>query len=101
IVTPPIFTLFLHDALPIFTGLYLFASTALAVFLTTMARSIPQFGLLAIPVVMPMLLLSGGSTPLDSMPEWLQMVMQFSPTTHFRSEEHTSDSSHVSISYAV
>ena len=65
------------------TGLYLFASTALAVFLTTMARSIPQFGLLAIPVVMPMLLLSGGSTPLDSMPEWLQIVMQFSPTTHF------------------
>ena len=65
------------------TGLYLFASTALAVFLTTMARSIPQFGLLAIPVVMPMLLLSGGSTPLDSMPEWLQRVMQFSPTTHF------------------
>ena len=65
------------------TGLYLFASTALAVFLTTMARSIPQFGLLAIPVLMPMLLLSGGTTPLDSMPQWLQMVMQFSPTTHF------------------
>ena len=65
------------------TGLYLFASTALAVFLTTLARSIPQFGLLAIPVLMPMLLLSGGSTPLDSMPEWLQWVMQFSPTTHF------------------
>lgn len=65
------------------TGLYLFASTALAVFLTTLARTIPQFGLLSIPVVMPMLLLSGGSTPLDSMPEWLQWVMQFSPTTHF------------------
>ena len=65
------------------TGLYLFASTALAVFLTTLARSIPQFGLLSIPVMMPMLLLSGGSTPLDSMPDWLQLLMQFSPTTHF------------------
>jgi ABC-2 type transport system permease protein len=65
------------------TGLYLFACTALAVFLTTLARSIPQFGLLAIPVVLPMMLLSGGSTPLDSMPTWLQWVMQFSPTTHF------------------
>ena len=65
------------------TGLYLFASTSLAVFLTTLARSIPQFGLLAIPVVMPMLLLSGGTTPLDSMPLWLQTVMQLSPTTHF------------------
>ena len=65
------------------TGLYLFACTALAVFLTTLARSIPQFGLLSIPVVMPMMLLSGGSTPLASMPIWLQWVMQFSPTTHF------------------
>ncbi|HZJ94477.1 MAG TPA: ABC transporter permease [Thiopseudomonas sp.] len=65
------------------TGLYLFASTSLAVFLTTLARSIPQFGLLAIPVVLPMLLLSGGTTPLDSMPQWLQSVMQLSPTTHF------------------
>jgi len=65
------------------TALYLFACTALAVFLTTLARSIPQFGLLAIPVLMPMLLLSGGTTPLDSMPLWLQTVMQFSPTTHF------------------
>ena len=65
------------------TGLYLFASTSLAVFLTTLAGSIPQFGLLAIPVVMPMLLLSGGTTPLDSMPVWLQWVMQLSPTTHF------------------
>ncbi|MDD2223862.1 MAG: ABC transporter permease [Pseudomonas sp.] len=65
------------------TALYLFASTSLAVFLTTLARSIPQFGLLAIPVVLPMLLLSGGTTPLDSMPVWLQSVMQLSPTTHF------------------
>ncbi len=65
------------------TALYLFAGTALAVFLTTLARSIPQFGLLSIPVLLPMLLLSGGTTPLDSMPVWLQWVMQFSPTTHF------------------
>ena len=65
------------------TGLYLFACTGLSVFLTTLARSIPQFGLLAIPVVMPMMLLSGGSTPLDSMPVWLQWLMQLSPTTHF------------------
>jgi ABC-2 type transport system permease protein len=27
-------------------------------------------------VIIPMLLLSGGSTPLDSMPQWLQWVMQ-------------------------
>ncbi|MGA8136912.1 MULTISPECIES: ABC transporter permease [unclassified Pseudomonas] len=65
------------------TALYLFASTALGIFLATLARSTPQFGLLAIPVIIPMLLLSGGSTPLDSMPTWLQWVMQGSPSTHF------------------
>ena len=65
------------------TAFYLFASTALGIFLATLARSTPQFGLLAIPVIIPMLLLSGGSTPLDSMPEWLQWVMQGSPSTHF------------------
>ena len=65
------------------TALYLFASTALGIFLATLARSTPQFGLLAIPVIIPMLLLSGGSTPLDSMPQWLQWVMQCSPSTHF------------------
>ncbi len=33
------------------TALYLFASTALGIFLATLARSTPQFGLLAIPVI--------------------------------------------------
>src|SRR3990167_2770162 len=33
------------------TALYLFASTALGIFLATLARSIPQFGLLSIPVI--------------------------------------------------
>ncbi|MGE7959252.1 ABC transporter permease [Pseudomonas sp. NPDC089530] len=65
------------------TALYLFASTALGIFLATLARSTPQFGLLSIPVIIPMLLLSGGTTPLDSMPQWLQWVMQGSPSTHF------------------
>ncbi|OLF51227.1 ABC transporter permease [Pseudomonas chlororaphis] len=76
----------LAGSLPLFLGvtaLYLFASTALGIFLATLARSTPQFGLLAIPVIIPMLLLSGGSTPLDSMPQWLQWVMQGSPSTHF------------------
>lgn len=67
----------------VITAMYLFACTSLAVTLTTFAKSIPQFGLLSIPVILPMLLLSGGSTPLESMPVWLQYVMQISPTTHF------------------
>ncbi|SDH92560.1 ABC transporter permease [Pseudomonas abietaniphila] len=65
------------------TATYLFAANSLGIFLATLARSTPQFGLLAIPVIIPMLLLSGGSTPLESMPVWLQWAMQLSPSTHF------------------
>ena len=43
----------------------------------------PQFGLLSIPVFTVMNLLSGAATPLESMPTWLQTVMQISPSTHF------------------
>lgn len=65
------------------TALYLFSVTALGIFLATLARTMPQFGLLAFPVFMVMNLLSGGTTPLDSMPEILQWVMQLAPSTHF------------------
>lgn len=65
------------------TILYLFSVTALGIFLATVARSMPQFGLLALPVIIVMILLSGGTTPLDSMPETLQYMMQLSPSTHF------------------
>ena len=62
---------------------YLFAIASLSIFLATLARSMPQFALLAFPLFIIMNLLSGGSTPLDSMPQFLQMVMQGSPSTHF------------------
>ena len=65
------------------TVLYLFSVTALGIFLATIARSMPQFGLLALPIFTVMNLLSGGTTPLDSMPRWLQAAMQLSPSTHF------------------
>jgi ABC-2 type transport system permease protein len=62
---------------------YLFSVTALGIMLATMVRSMPQFGLLAFPVFIVMNLLSGGQTPLESMPVWLQKTMQFVPSTHF------------------
>jgi ABC-2 type transport system permease protein len=63
--------------------IYLFSVTALGIMLATLVRSMPQFGLLAFPVFIAMSLLSGGQTPLESMPTWLQNVMQFVPSTHF------------------
>jgi len=62
---------------------YLFSVTALGIMLATMVRSMPQFGLLAFPTFIVMSLLSGGQTPLESMPVFLQKVMQFVPSTHF------------------
>lgn len=62
---------------------YLFFSTALGIFLGTIARSMPQFGLLFMLVVLPMNLLSGANTPLESQPEFLQTIMQAAPPTHF------------------
>jgi ABC-2 type transport system permease protein len=65
------------------TIIYLFSGTSLGIFLATLARSMPQFGLLAFPVFMVMILLSGGLTPIESMPWWLQKFMHLSPSTHF------------------
>ncbi len=62
---------------------YLFSVTALGIMLATLVRSMPQFGLLAFPVFIMMSLLSGGQTPLDSMPVPLQKFMQFVPSTAF------------------
>jgi ABC-2 type transport system permease protein len=73
-------------SIPLFVGglvVYLFSVTALGIMLATLVRSMPQFGLLAFPVFIAMSLLSGGQTPLESMPIVLQKVMQFVPSTHF------------------
>lgn len=63
--------------------LYLFFATSIGVFLGTVARSMPQLGLLYMLVAVPMNQLSGSATPLESMPPWLATIMQASPSTHF------------------
>jgi ABC-2 type transport system permease protein len=63
--------------------IYLFFATAIGIFLGTVARSMPQLGLLYMLVYMPMNMLSGSNTPLESMPPWLATIMQASPSTHF------------------
>jgi len=62
---------------------YLFAVTAMGVMLSTVARSMPQFGLAAIPVFVVMILLSGAVTPIESMPPAVQITVQVLPSTHF------------------
>jgi len=73
-------------SIPLFligTAVYLFFATEIGIFLGTIARSMPQLGLLYLLVFLPMNMLSGSNTPLESMPPWLATIMQASPSTHF------------------
>jgi ABC-2 type transport system permease protein len=64
-------------------ALHLFAATSMGIFLGTVARSMPQMGLLTIIVLLPLQMLSGGMTPRESMPEAVRNLMLAAPTTHF------------------
>ncbi|MES2088566.1 MAG: ABC transporter permease, partial [Pseudomonadota bacterium] len=76
----------IEGSLPLFfvgATLHLFATTSMGIFMATVARSMPQFGLLMILTLMPLQQLSGGITPRESMPQWIQQLMLLAPTTHF------------------
>ncbi len=69
----------LRAALFVGTLLYLFAATELGIFLATIAKNLPQVGLLSMPVIVPLAMLAGGTTPLEAMPMFLQKIMVFFP----------------------
>ena len=73
-------------SLPLFSlgaALYLFSVTALGVLMATLTTSMPQFGLLTVPVYTVAYLLSGAATPVESMPLSLQPIAKLLPTTQF------------------
>jgi len=73
-------------SIPLFlcgVALYLFFASAIGIFIGTVARSMPQLGLLYLLIYLPMNMLSGSNTPLESMPPWLASIMRASPSTHF------------------
>lgn len=63
--------------------IHLFSTTAIGILIGTVARTMPQFGLLLILTIIPLQLLSGGITPRESMPDLVQNIMLAAPTTHF------------------
>ena len=78
------------------TTLHLFATTSLGIFLATIARSMPQFGLLLFLVLLPMQILSGaggiiraqalssgGVRQHEGVSGIIDLAMQAAPTTHF------------------
>jgi ribosome-dependent ATPase len=76
-----------NQAFPLFLGgscFYVFTVAALGILLGTIAATMGRFGLLSIPVLLMMMLLSGAMTPMESMPVWLEYPMKLvSPTPHF------------------
>ena len=76
----------LGGSIPLFVlgaVLYLFSVTSLGMCLATFAPSMPQFGLLVVPVYMIFYLLSGSASPVESMPPWLQAAAYLLPSTQF------------------
>ena len=73
-------------SIPLFllgTTLILFATTSMGIFMGTVARTMPQFGLIFIMTIIPIMILSGTLTPFESMPKALQYLMHLVPTSHF------------------
>jgi ABC-2 type transport system permease protein len=76
----------IHGSISLYMGgaaIFLFAVMALGIMLATLTPSMPQFALLAFPVVIIMEVLSGGMTPIESMPGYLQFIMSAVPSTHY------------------
>ena len=76
----------IEGSVPLFmflTAIFLFSMTSLGIFMATIARSMPQFGLLMMLVLMPMMMLSGGVTPRESMPVLARNIMEIAPSSHF------------------
>lgn len=64
-------------------ALDIFAATSMGIFLGTLARSMPQFGMLVVLVLIPLEVLSGATTPRESMPALVRNLMLAAPSTHF------------------
>jgi ABC-2 type transport system permease protein len=76
----------IEGSIPLFlagTALQLLATTCMGIFLATVAGSMPQFGMLLMLVLLPMQILSGATTPRESMPPVIQDIMLAAPNTHF------------------
>ncbi len=67
------------------TIIYLFAAAAIGIFLGTIARTMAQFALLMLMTIMPMMMLSGSISPIESQPEIIQPITWLLPSRHYMS----------------
>jgi len=64
-------------------AVYLWAAAAIGMLLGTLARSMAQFALLVIMVIIPVIMLSGGMGAVESQPEMVQRLTLALPSRHF------------------
>lgn len=64
-------------------AIYLFAAAAIGILLGTMARTMAQFALLTVMAIVPILMLSGGMSPIESQPDYIQPFTWLLPSRHF------------------
>lgn len=75
-----------EGSIPLFmlgVAVFVFSIASLGILLAIFAPTMPQFGLLVLPVYIVLYLLSGTASPVENMPELAQQITQFSPTTIF------------------
>jgi ABC-2 type transport system permease protein len=48
-----------------------------------LTRTMAQFALLMLMVIIPLMILSGGMLPVESQPQWVQYVTWFLPSRHY------------------
>lgn len=65
------------------TMVYLFAAAAIGIFLATISRTMAQFSLLMLMTIIPMMMLSGGMSPIESQPEIVRPITWFLPSRHY------------------
>lgn len=65
------------------TTLYLFAVASIGIFLGTIAQSMAQFALLVLMLILPMMMLSGGLSPIENQPELIQPLTWLLPSRHY------------------
>lgn len=86
LVLVPIFGVPMRGSAPLFFGavaLYAFTNAGLGLTLSTFARTSGQAGLLVILTVLPMIQLSGITSPVEGMPPLLRSAIRLSPLYHF------------------
>lgn len=66
-------------------AIYLWAAAAIGMLLGTLAHSMAQFALLIIMAIMPVIVLSGGLSSIESQPDAVQRLTFFLPSRHFLS----------------